>query len=139
MANYRKITDVEVLAEASESTNVLVEENGSLKKMAMANMGGGNGSVAFIRNSDSGYIEGGMYDFINIDDYSVIEQATNDKVEQALKNGIVYVVNSDESMPFHEMSPIIHYVNYDGYREYMAYAFGGSSVYLATFDIWDDK
>ena len=48
MANYKNIVDVEALAEASESTNVLVEENGSLKKVPAAAMGGGNGNFVCI-------------------------------------------------------------------------------------------
>ena len=52
MANYKKITDVDVLAEASETTNVLVEENGSLKKVPAAAMGGGNGNFVFIDRHD---------------------------------------------------------------------------------------
>ena len=44
MANYKKIVDVDVLAEASESTNVLVEENGSLKKVPASAVGGSGGN-----------------------------------------------------------------------------------------------
>ena len=49
MANYKRITDVDVLTEASEVTNVLVEENGSLKKVPASSLGGGNGNFLIIR------------------------------------------------------------------------------------------
>ena len=40
--NYKSIIDVETMAKASEATNVLVEENGSLKKIAGSKIGGSN-------------------------------------------------------------------------------------------------
>lgn len=43
MANYKKLTDVEVMEEVSENTMALVEENGKLKKVPCgAGFGGGN-------------------------------------------------------------------------------------------------
>ena len=42
MVNYKKITDVESVSSTTETMNVLVEDNGSLKKVPAANMGGGN-------------------------------------------------------------------------------------------------
>lgn len=43
MVNYKKITDVESVSSTTETMNVLVEDNGSLKKVPAANMGGGSG------------------------------------------------------------------------------------------------
>ena len=44
MANYKNIVDVESVAEATESMNVLVEDAGSLKKVPAGGMiGGGSG------------------------------------------------------------------------------------------------
>ena len=43
--NYKSIIDVETIASASGATNVLVEENGSLKKIAGSKIGGGNNKV----------------------------------------------------------------------------------------------
>ena len=40
--NYKSIIDVETMAKASEATNVLVEEAGSLKKIAGSKIGGSN-------------------------------------------------------------------------------------------------
>lgn len=49
MANYKKLTDVEVMEEVSESTMALVEENGKLKKVPCgAGFGGGNGVATAI-------------------------------------------------------------------------------------------
>ena len=46
MANYKKLTDVEVMEEVSKSTMALVEENGKLKKVPCgAGFGGGKNIV----------------------------------------------------------------------------------------------
>ena len=140
MANYRKITDVEVLAEASESTNVLVEENGALKKMAMANMGGGNGSVAFIKWRESDDFPNGPYDFINPEDFSVIEPATNSKVRQAIENGIVYhVIDNSESNDYFASPILMAYLSEDpNQNEYVVYAFTGCGSSMMHFSIYDE-
>lgn len=44
MANYKSIVDIESVAEATESMNVLVEDAGSLKKVPAGGMIGGSGS-----------------------------------------------------------------------------------------------
>lgn len=50
MATYKKIVDVETMAEVTETTNVLVENAGSLMKVpASAIGGGGNGNFLIIR------------------------------------------------------------------------------------------
>lgn len=49
MANYKNIVDVESVAEATESMNVLVEDAGSLKKVPAGGMiGGGSGKTLII-------------------------------------------------------------------------------------------
>ena len=48
MVNYKKITDVESVSSTTETMNVLVEDNGSLKKVPAANMGVGSGSIGGI-------------------------------------------------------------------------------------------
>ena len=49
MANYKKLTDVEVMEEVSESTMALVEDNGKLKKVPCGKgFGGGNGVATAI-------------------------------------------------------------------------------------------
>ena len=46
MANYKKLTDVEVMENVSENTMALVEENGALKKVPCgAGFGGGKNIV----------------------------------------------------------------------------------------------
>lgn len=46
MANYKKLTDVEVMEEVSESTMALVEDNGKLKKVPCGAGFGSGGGVA---------------------------------------------------------------------------------------------
>lgn len=55
MATYKKIVDVETVAEATENMNVLVEENGALKKINIAGVGGGGGGIATAIWKDSNY------------------------------------------------------------------------------------
>lgn len=43
--NFKSIADVEVVAEPSESANVLIEENGAIKKAPKTTVGGAGGSV----------------------------------------------------------------------------------------------
>ena len=67
MVNYKKIVDVDVLAEASESTNVLVEENGSLKKVPASAVGGGgveNNVILYVENGDLSRVEGMSFDAV---------------------------------------------------------------------------
>jgi hypothetical protein len=137
MANYRNIVDVDVLDKASEATNVLVEEGGSLKKMAMANMGGGNGSVAFIKHTESDWLEDGTYNFVNPENHSVIEPATNNKVQQAIKNGIVYAVQGSPGN--YGLSQI--FMTYYNPNEsiYATAVFGGcGGLGLTGFSIYDE-
>lgn len=52
MANYKKITDVEVMEEVSENTMALVEENGKLKKVSCGKgFGGGGVATAIIKGN----------------------------------------------------------------------------------------
>jgi hypothetical protein len=51
MAEFRKLSDVEVVAEPAESANVLIEENGVIKKApktAVGGTGGGDDGNYFI-------------------------------------------------------------------------------------------
>ena len=45
MAEFKKLSDVEVVAEPAESANVLIEENGVIKKAPKTAIGGGSSSV----------------------------------------------------------------------------------------------
>lgn len=42
MAEFKKLSDVEVVAEPTESANVLIEENGVIKKAPVSEVGGGS-------------------------------------------------------------------------------------------------
>ena len=51
MATYKKIVDVETVAEATENMNMLIEDAGSLKKISMENVGGGNSNFLIIKGT----------------------------------------------------------------------------------------
>lgn len=54
MANYKKITDVEVMEQVGENSMALVEDNGTLKKVPCGKgFGGGNPAVIIDRNYDN--------------------------------------------------------------------------------------
>lgn len=53
MANYKKLTEVEVMEEVSENTMALVEENGKLKKVPCGAGFGGGGNRLIIRYSEA--------------------------------------------------------------------------------------
>jgi hypothetical protein len=58
MANYKKIADVTTVTETTENMNVLIEDNGLLKKISATKVGGGNnggGNNVFIITTDSGH------------------------------------------------------------------------------------
>ena len=71
MANYKKLTDVEVMEEVSENTMALVEDNGKLKKVPCgAGFGGGNGIATAI-------IKGNFYsEFLTGISTTVVENET---------------------------------------------------------------
>lgn len=104
---------------------------------------GGGGRVAFIKcSSDEGIVDG-TYDFINAQDGSVIEPATNAKVVQAIKNGIVYVVaeHTFGSETASEIASIQHcFFEPDGKTvRYAAMGFAGSGVYDTFFTILEEE
>jgi hypothetical protein len=48
MAEFKKLSDVEVIAEPTESANVLIEENGVIKKAPKTAVGGAGGGAYII-------------------------------------------------------------------------------------------
>ena len=52
MANYKKLTDVEVMEEVSENTMALVEDNGKLKKVPCGKGFGGGSDYILIHMRD---------------------------------------------------------------------------------------
>lgn len=50
--NFKSIADVEVVTEPTESANVLIEENGIIKKAPKTAVGGGGGEELFITWDD---------------------------------------------------------------------------------------
>ena len=63
MANYKKLTDVEVMEEVSENTMALVEENGQLKKVPCGKGFGGGGVTTAIFKAN--YYEDIIDDMLN--------------------------------------------------------------------------
>ena len=53
MANYKKISEIETVAEVTESMNVLIEDNGVLKKVSSGGNIGGGGvkTIILVQNS----------------------------------------------------------------------------------------
>ena len=57
MANYKKITDVEVMEQVGENSMALVEDNGTLKKVPCAGFSGGSGNILIAYDYDTSEIE----------------------------------------------------------------------------------
>lgn len=126
MATYKKIVDVETVAEATESMNVLVEDAGSLKKVPMGNVGGENSSVTIIHPENSTYPQSGKF-YLGHPGNDVTE-VTFDFVNQAMENGIVYV--SCETC----FSPIVYVFPDDSNTRYGVFITGCQPT-LETFTI----
>ena len=61
---FKKLSDVEVVAEPTESANVLIEENGVIKKAPKTAVGGGGGGyfVASDMSNNAVIASDGLYD-----------------------------------------------------------------------------
>lgn len=95
-------------------------------------------SASFIKCSNDVNITDGPYNFVNPEDFSIIGPATNSKVRQAMRNGIVYAVTG-ESHGSGEFAQLINgFWQDDGSGTYTTYAFGGSRVNLQYFSIYDE-
>ena len=66
---FKKLSDVEVVAEPIETANVLIEEDGVIKKAPKTAVGGGNECTVYIDGERGDYICGGdiMYYEFNTD------------------------------------------------------------------------
>jgi hypothetical protein len=89
MADFKRLSDVEVVAEPTESANVLIEENGVIKKAPKTAVGGAGGSSAhWVMYTNDGIIASdGLYEdlenfFVNYD---------------VPVNVLTYIVDSDEA------------------------------------------
>ena len=128
--NFRPITDGEIIEEMTENDTVLIERNGEVKRTKGV-IGGGR-STAYIRyRQDPYWIGSGEYDFVNAEDLSVIEPATHDAVQQAMKNGIVYVVTGEPHSYNFQLSQIIQCCG----NSYSTYFFGGCGAGIDSFTI----
>lgn len=61
---FKKLSDVEIVAEPTDSANVLIEENGVIKKAPKATVGGSSSNADIVLIDDGGniYLEKGSYD-----------------------------------------------------------------------------
>ncbi len=92
MATYKKIVDVETMAEATETMNVLVENAGSLKKVPVGKIGGGSATFGDFSTTElllpEQHIQCGYIG------YSNAEILTDEQIIQ-LELGKMYRVNLD--------------------------------------------
>ena len=77
--NFKSIADVEVVAEPAESANVLIEENGVIKKAPKTAVGGGGGS------GECAY----FVTYLNIEDNPVYAATDNlfQKIQEMIASG----------------------------------------------------
>ena len=73
--NFKSIVDVEVVAEPTETANVLIEENGIVKKAPKSVVGGGMGGSLMVNVGSNGF------------------DRTYDEIKEVLDNGGVVLMN----------------------------------------------
>ena len=132
MANYKTVEQLPLVEEVTETTNVLVEENGSLKRIPSSEVGGGGKVMFIIPNGD--LFSGSTFTEMTAD-FEPVQEVTNDMVQQALKNGIVYVVNGTPED--YMKTQITMTMNTDGNCGYGAYFFFGCGAGFEMFSIVD--
>ena len=124
--NFKSIADVEVVAEPLETANVLIEENGVIKKAPKTAVGGaGNLVLAFnpmqYENDDVGYQQ--LFKSEGI--YEACEAMWN---EFADLNITIYRKSSDRYYVEN-----IHSIMYDSYEDTYFLEFGDQGYYARCF------
>lgn len=92
MAEFKRLSDVEVVAEPAESANVLIEENGVIKKAPKTAVGGAGGEADLVIGINN-HIENATIDNIRIVSGSV------EAVYTAFESGRIPVVEVQIIVP----------------------------------------
>ena len=76
---FKKLSDVEVVAEPTETANVLIEEDGVIKKAPKTAVGGAGGTISIVFNSNNWIDSNNGYEIISAPDnlYEMIGEAIN--------------------------------------------------------------
>lgn len=122
MANYKKLTDVEVMEEVSESTMALVEENGTLKKVPCGKGFGGGGEITslLITSKNNGYFPNISYQQF----YQIINEGilTGGTYFDSYNNRILYL----HSFSLDNNYMILRFKNHDGAHADLSWHSNGS-------------
>ena len=101
---FKKISNVEVVAEPTDSANVLIEENGVIKKAPKTAVGGAGGDSTFVIHGTPG--EGNVpmmsYTVMNID-------RTFDEIVVAINEGKRVVLDFDYYEEAHYIAQLTYY------------------------------
>ena len=120
---FKRLSDVEIIAEPAESANVLIEENGIIKKAPKATVGGGGGGKSFVV----------------VDNYDTNEKSVNmtyDELRNALENNEFPIGWHHEEGEYSDNSArsIITYVPYEDYIEFwVLMKWGGEAIPYGYF------
>lgn len=115
MAEFKRLSDVEVVAEPIESANVLIEENGVIKKAPKTTVGGGSGEAdgsVFTVNLNQSYSP-------DTDSMVYTADKSYDEIAKAFESG-KYVICRFHGSLYHALThnPVYKLVNFtsvDGY------------------------
>ena len=115
---FKKLSDVDVVAEPTESANVLIEENGVIKKAPKTAVGGSDGGGDFIINATPG--EGN----ISMTPYTVMEiDKTFEEIVEAINGGQRVVLNFAvdglhyvASLTFYSLEDYNKYIQFNSLR-----------------------
>lgn len=124
--NFKSIADVEVVAEPTESANVLIEENGVIKKAPKTAVGGASGEADLVIRIDT---HPGILSFENIN----IVSGSIEAVYTVFENGLIPKVEVEVMVPpsknsycraGYKITPQIIFYGDDFYINFVCSVFG---------------
>ncbi len=95
---FKRLSDVTLVDKAQETANVLIEENGEIKRIAKTQVGGTGFPTAIIKSSDYNYIIGEMQVFPVSENVEVVSE----KSEVETKDLAPYEIFECINMTFEE-------------------------------------
>lgn len=135
MANYKRISEIATLAEVTNTTNILVEENGVFKKISSSEIDKGMPVIILKNENYDNYFSGGPSEAAAIAEENYIcENAIFPEVIQMYQNGesfIIFVKDIINEIPTYI---IADYINYDtdnnGY--FVIESYFGNTIYWGS-------
>lgn len=139
MANYKKLTDVEVMEEVSENSMALVNENGVLKQVPCgAGFGGGGTATAIIEFGSSGRAGFKVATYSQVAPESptisfVCNNMTYSDILTSLQNGVFVNVVAIGAVNGFLGQSIAYSITYNPSDDMIVLTFGGDMPFTTLF------